>query len=243
MTASPPGTIETAPVAEDPLQLPTLFGTTDPGGIIKAARGVASALSRVVDDLNLTVPISGRKYVLLEGWTLLGSMVGVFAEVEWSRPIPDGEGWEARAVARTLSGRVVGAAEALCSRSEDRWRNRPDHQLRSMAQTRAVSKALRLPLGFIVEMGGYSATPADEMDEPTERPARRSAPPGGSVGDMRQRIHDAAKARGMTSDQLLLIANEQGVAGEGRPTIAQLRRILAAVEEYPLVGEPDELPV
>ena len=37
-----------------------------------------------------------------------------------------------------------------------------------MAQTRAVSKALRLPLGFVMSIAGYEATPAEEM--PTTNP-------------------------------------------------------------------------
>jgi hypothetical protein len=32
-----------------------------------------------------------------------------------------------------------------------------------MAQTRAVSKALRLPLGFVMQLAGFNPTPADEM--------------------------------------------------------------------------------
>jgi hypothetical protein len=32
-----------------------------------------------------------------------------------------------------------------------------------MAQTRATSKALRQPLGFVMTLAGYSATPAEEM--------------------------------------------------------------------------------
>jgi hypothetical protein len=62
-----------------------------------------------------------------------------------------------------LAGQVVGAAEAECLRSERTWKGRDDYALRSMAQTRAVSKALRGPLGFVVTLAGYEATPAEEM--------------------------------------------------------------------------------
>ena len=33
-----------------------------------------------------------------------------------------------------------------------------------MAQTRSTSKALRLPLGFVVALAGYEATPAEEAE-------------------------------------------------------------------------------
>jgi hypothetical protein len=60
-----------------------------------------------------------------------------------------------------------------------------------MAQTRATSKALRIPLGFIMALGGYETTPAEEVteeilkDHPTDKPPtappqqKPSAPPQG----------------------------------------------------------------
>lgn len=147
-----------------------LFGS-DPVDVIERAAAVATALGAVIDQRKLYKDIQGRKHVLVEGWTLLGSMLGVFPETEWTRQIEGG--WEARVVAKTLNGQVVGAAEAMCTHSENTWRTRDEYALRSMAQTRAVSKALRLPLGFVMQMAGYDATPADEMPH-TEGGARVS---------------------------------------------------------------------
>jgi len=61
-----------------------------------------------------------------------------------------------------------------CSRAEARWRNRDPHALRGMASTRAVSRALRAPLGQIVVLAGYDPAGADELvdlrgDEPEPR--------------------------------------------------------------------------
>jgi hypothetical protein len=63
-------------------------------------------------------------------------MLGVVPVVEWTRPLEDGAGWEARVQAFTLDGRLVGADESMCSRSESHWRTRDEFALRSMAQTR-----------------------------------------------------------------------------------------------------------
>lgn len=139
-----------------------LFGSADPVQIVAHARTVANALADVVAQQNLFTEIRGRRHVRVEGWTLLGSMLGVFPLCAWSRPID--RGWEARVEARTLAGALVGAAEAQCTRDEDRWADQPDYALRSMAQTRATSKAMRLPLGFVISLAGYDATPAEEMD-------------------------------------------------------------------------------
>lgn len=154
---------------EPPVQVPTLFGTTDPNAIIKDATAKATALAKVVQDQKLASNISGRQYVRLEGWTLLGSMLGVFPVCVWTRKLDDG--WEARVEARTLGGQLVGAAEAQCCRDENTWKHRSDYALRSMAQTRATSKALRLPLGFVMAMAGFEATPEEEIPEEERRPA------------------------------------------------------------------------
>jgi hypothetical protein len=172
----------------EPVTSGTLFRTEDPVEIIRRATETADALARVIKDKQLFKQIGNRNHVLVEGWTLLGTMLGVFPVVEWTRQI-DGGGWEARVEARTLGGQVVGAAEAQCSRAEKEWgptpskgRMRDDYALRSMAQTRATSKALRGPLGFVVTLAGYEATPAEEMPaEGFSAPADRQADPPGAV--------------------------------------------------------------
>jgi hypothetical protein len=151
----------------------TLFRTDDPVQIIEQASAVADALSKVLRDRKLTSNISGKEHVRVEGWTLLGTMLGVFPVVEWTRPVADG--WEARVEARTLAGQVVGAAEAECLRTERTWKSRDDYALRSMAQTRAVSKALRGPLGFVVTLAGYEATPAEEMPQNASQSVEQEA--------------------------------------------------------------------
>ncbi len=75
----------------------------------------------------------------------------------------DGYDWEARVEVRTVSGEVVGSAEAMCARSEETWSKRDDQALRSMAETRAESRAYRRAIGWIIHMAGYSPTPAEEM--------------------------------------------------------------------------------
>ncbi len=140
---------------------PTLFGTDDPGQIIQKAQAVASVLNDVITKQKLYTTISGKRYVLVEGWTTLGALCNVFAKTEWTHPIEDG--WEAAVIVVNGQGVEIGRAEAQCLRSERNWKNRDDFALKSMAQTRAMGKALRMPLGWIAVMGGYQATPAEEM--------------------------------------------------------------------------------
>lgn len=140
----------------------TLFRTHDPIEVVERATAVANALHSVIEDKKLYSIIKGRKHVQVEGWTLLGSLLGVTPVTTWTRRVE--KGWEARVEARTLDGRVIGAAEAECLTTEKRWKDAEDYAVRSMAQTRATSKALRSVLAFVVTLAGYEATPAEEMD-------------------------------------------------------------------------------
>ena len=101
-------------------------------------------------------------------------MLGVFPVVVWTKEVGEGQGWEARVEARTRDGAVVGAAEAECLRSEKTWKNRDSYALRSMAQTRATSKALRGPVGFVMTIAGFEATPEEEMPREEPQPEVRS---------------------------------------------------------------------
>lgn len=173
---------------------PVSLLTGAPKERIAQATEVANALRSVIDDRKLYAPINRKKYVLYEGWTTLGALVGVFPVCAWSRKTDDG--WEARVEAHTLGGAVVGAAEAGCSRDERNWKDRDDYALRSMAQTRAGAKALRMPLGFIMALAGYEATPAEEIPRDSGAVVEGEAVPSGRWGCKEcQTINDAENAK------------------------------------------------
>jgi len=159
-------------------QTVSLFRTDEPDAIILRASAVASLLRDVIAKQGLISNIKGKQYPKCEAWTLCGTMLGVFPVLCWSRPVPDG--WEARVEAKTRDGAIVGAAEAQCLRTERNWSDRDDFALRSMSQTRATAKALRMPLGFIMTLAGYEACPSEEMphdERPQQQPTRSQAPP------------------------------------------------------------------
>jgi hypothetical protein len=177
----------------------SLFGTNDPAEVVNAARRAAVPLVDVIREQKLSVKIGPSQHVKVEGWTLLGSMLGVFPFCEWTRPLElDGKryGWEARVHARTRAGELVGAAESMCTRDERTWANRDDYALRSMAQTRATSKALRQPLGFVMQLAGFNPTPAEEMprDEPKKRAsAQKTELPGETFEDIFKESHTSGE--------------------------------------------------
>ena len=167
------------PVEDTPPAPITLFGTSDPQGRARADERVASVLVDVIKDRKLFARISGHEHITAEGWTTLGGMLGVVPVVVWTKPNETGDGYLARVEARTLDGRVVGAAESECSRAERKWKTAEPYAIRSMAQTRAIGRALRAPLGQIVVLAGYEPRAAEEIpvDEVGPKPEQSSSGP------------------------------------------------------------------
>lgn len=104
----------------------------------------------------------------------------------------DGFDWEARVEIRTPAAVVVGVSEAMCSRAEESWNRSADYAVRSMAETRAESRAWRKSIGWVVHLAGYNPTPAEEMGHrPGEDPVD-SGPPHGPAAP--KNLTDAASA-------------------------------------------------
>lgn len=169
-----PGT-ELAPAAPVAQQPTNLFRTDDPAEVLKAAQATADALMPVVREKDLISKIGGRDHLRVEAWTTLGAMLGVTPYVIWTHPLENG--WEARVEVRTLDGRAIGAAEAECLHSESTWAKRDSYALRSMAQTRATSKALASVLRFVATLAGVEGTPAEEMPAQAATPSAVIADP------------------------------------------------------------------
>lgn len=153
-----------------------VFGTDNPSAIVQRVADVATPLGRFIKERGMATQISGREYVLSEGWAFMGSMLGVFP-----RPVALTElkeeggrvyGYEAHVELVTSTGAVVGGGIAECSRYEKNWSDRDDFALKSMAQTRATGKAYRLSFGYVMKAAGYEATPAEEMGVEHHEPRR-----------------------------------------------------------------------
>jgi hypothetical protein len=143
------------------------LSVSNPADIISTAVKTAKALADIVNKLNLyfTLERQGKitKYVYVDGWEVLGGMLGVGAHEESSTKLENG--YEAIVVLKRHSdGAVVGRGSAICTRDENKWRNRDEYAIKSMAITRATGKAYRLSFSWIMKLAGYEATPAEEME-------------------------------------------------------------------------------
>src|SRR5882724_1374050 len=121
----------------------------DPEGDIERAAKAAKALMAVVEQ-SKPIELNGKKYLTFEHWQTIGQFFNHTVGIEWTKPIMEGDkfaGYEAKSLLYA-DGKIVGGAEAACMNDERNWSNKPKFQLRSMAQTRAMAKALRSRFGF-----------------------------------------------------------------------------------------------
>lgn len=158
----------------------TIFGTDEPTAIVERVTSIAQPLADFIKRQHMSTTIQGREYVLQEGWSFMGAMLGVAPRTVSVSELRDADGllvgFEANIELVTRDGSVVGGAIAECSRTESHWRDRDDFALKSMSQTRACGKAYRMAFGFVMKAAGYEATPAEEMV--IEGEVRREHPDG-----------------------------------------------------------------
>lgn len=134
-----------------------------PAQLVAAATHAADALKAVIQAKTLYSKINGREYVRVEGWMTLATMMGFLPrEVSVTR---DERGTYTATVelVRIADGAVLTRASAECGMDEATWKTRADYARRSMAATRATSKACRLAFSWVMVLAGYEATPSEEI--------------------------------------------------------------------------------
>jgi hypothetical protein len=60
-------------------------------------------------------------------------------------------------------GSVVSRGFAVCSDKEAKMKSFDEYAVLSMAQTRAIGKAYRNVIGWVMKLAGYETTPSEEM--------------------------------------------------------------------------------
>lgn len=156
------------PVTSSPVSLGTLQAS-NPAALVSGAAELASQLAIVINKQNLATVIKGKRFVNVEGWTTLATMLGVTAR-EVCTVETDGIYTATVELVRMSDGACISRASAECGSPDELdkygkpiWSNRPRYARRSMAQTRATGKACRLAFSWIMSLAGYEPTPAEEM--------------------------------------------------------------------------------
>jgi hypothetical protein len=145
---------------------------------VGVATNVANTLAPLVRDQGLTVKGLNRsnkeaEYVTVEGWEVLGTFLGIVPVTTIIKEIKNKQdrtvGYVARATLyqnpiiqndEIVGGTVIARAEAQADRSGFQ---KDMFAIASMAQTRALGKAYRMGLSWIMKMAGFEGTPAEDM--------------------------------------------------------------------------------
>lgn len=187
-------TTEIVPAKEirpaQPLQQDRIFNAK-PKAMVAAATEYANELRNVIEKQKLFTMMQGKKHVNIEGWTTLGTMMGILPREVEVKEHDDGS-FEARVELYNMhTGAIVGGGSALCGMDEKRWGNAPRYARRSMAVTRATGKAYRSGFGWVMALAGYQVTPSEEMPQQSSGSKNQDIPFGNAV----ETIYTGTKAQ------------------------------------------------
>ncbi len=105
----------------------------------------------------------------MDGWQYGGNLMGLSAFITGEENLSSGTEykWKANAEIRQIAdGKVVGRGSAICSSKEIKAGKQvrfDEYAVLSMSQTRAIGKAYRNLIGWVMKLGGYESAPAEEM--------------------------------------------------------------------------------
>lgn len=136
---------------------------------------MASVLKKHILQYNLFTDISGKNYVHVEGWQFAGGMLGIMPLVTSTDDIsktPANFKYRASVdLINMKTGNIVGKGSAICSNTENKKKSFDEYAVMSMAQTRAIGKAYRNTIGWVMKLAGYEGTPSEEMTKMGEQPS------------------------------------------------------------------------
>jgi len=100
---------------------------------------------------------------MVEGWQFAGGILGALPRITEVTQIAPNK-WLAKAeIINQKNQAVLSVGYALCSKEEMKKKTFDEYAILSMAQTRAIGKAYRNLIGWVIKAAGYESTPAEEM--------------------------------------------------------------------------------
>jgi len=135
-----------------------------PREMVVAATEIANVLNDVIVKQNLFINLNGNKHVKAEAWSTLGTMLSILPREDRVVVHEDGSFEAYVSLVNARTGILVGGGSGFVGMDEANWKRKPAYARRSMAITRATSKAYKTCFSWIIALAGYNPTPAEEMD-------------------------------------------------------------------------------
>lgn len=136
------------------------------------AKVLGKELANFAKQNDLSVEIAGKQYMQVEGWQFIGTQLGLTDVIKNCFRITEAEQlvegeikYRADAEIINQHGTVISRGIAYASNKEKKKVTFEEYAVASMAQTRAIGKAYRNFLAWIIKMAGYEATPYEEIDK------------------------------------------------------------------------------
>lgn len=145
----------------------------------KQMQAMAAVLKSYVVAEKLFTGIQGKNYVHVEGWQFAGGLMGTFPRIASVENLSSGSEMKWRADAEIVdlkTGNVISRGIAVCSSKESKKKNFDEYAILSMAQTRAIGKAYRNVIGWVMKLAGYESTPSEDMMKAGENVAPAAKP-------------------------------------------------------------------
>lgn len=214
----------------------------------KALANFSKELKKFIVDNKLYSEIGEKNFVQVEGWQFAGISMGIIPIVEKVEDVsPDNQEFEYESkygkkaatiykyraevkLVRLSTGEVVGYGVAVCSNVEKKKNTFDEYAVASMAQTRAVGKAFRGTLGWIMKLAGYEATTAEEAEaivvdqEPEPTTVQSDVP----IDDVKYLV-SVKLATKSSSEKVSFLKEHAGTVSDKSLTDEQYRRLYAVL--------------
>jgi hypothetical protein len=219
----------------------------DTKALFRVATDIAHVCREIVE--KCVIEIAGRKYVRVEGWMALSVAGGTIASIREVKKTDDGIVAVAE-LRRQSDLAVLATAEGFVGHDEPDWyggkverldkranppvlktftlEKRAEHAIRSMAQTRAVSRVLRFGFAHVIVLidANLSTIPAEEVsnDDEPPRTVEPTAPPKTSRETSPRKANPPAEKKEA--------AKEGAPAGEAGKVAVPRDEVIALREQF-----------
>lgn len=190
----------------------------------------AKELKKFVVANKLYTEIKGKNFVHVEGWQFAGAATGhTFIPTSVEDLSTDGEIKYRSSVdmIRLSDGAIIGRGFAICSNKESKKRSFEEYAISSMAQTRAIGKAGRNTLGWVMKLAGYESTPSEEAVAQEPEVFQKDELP---IVDVKFLV-STKLATMKAQDKVRLLKDETGQITENKLTDDNYRRLYLVLSE------------
>lgn len=151
-----------------PVKIYNLIDSGEPDEVVKKKHDMAKVLQHIVNTRPDGFEVNGKRCLAYEDWLMISKMhqcVPRTRSTEYTLSKYSEISFEAICdLIHVPTGNVVGTAEAMASKLEKGKDWMTLNQIKSLAQTRAGAKVMRMAFADIAILAGYTPTPIEEID-------------------------------------------------------------------------------